>query len=192
MADYIRKPPHGREGDGIDVVSADYTYSAATREWGGGGYCWQHWSALPSYDGAHPVLGSWAVDGEPAGLGIRESDSLVTDMYARFAPHAAPDGGGAGGLARRAHRPHPGRDPCMIVALLSSLRYAAAYTSVGIALLVFGWFVLDLLTPGHLGHRIFTDRSTSAALVSAAGLVGLAAVVFTAIWTNAIIVASIV
>jgi glutathionylspermidine synthase len=33
------------------------------------------------------VLGSWLIDGEPAGLGIRESDGPVTDNRSRFVPH---------------------------------------------------------------------------------------------------------
>jgi glutathionylspermidine synthase len=33
------------------------------------------------------VLGAWVVDGEPAGLGIRESDGLVTDNLSFFVPH---------------------------------------------------------------------------------------------------------
>ena len=35
----------------------------------------------------YPVLGAWVVDGNAAGLGIRESDGPVTDYYARFVPH---------------------------------------------------------------------------------------------------------
>ena len=33
------------------------------------------------------MLGAWVVDGEPAGLGIRESDGLVTDNLCFFVPH---------------------------------------------------------------------------------------------------------
>jgi glutathionylspermidine synthase len=33
------------------------------------------------------VLGVWLVDGQPAGLGVRESDSLITDNQSRFVPH---------------------------------------------------------------------------------------------------------
>jgi glutathionylspermidine synthase len=33
------------------------------------------------------VLGAWVVDGEPAGLGIRESDGLITDNLSYFVPH---------------------------------------------------------------------------------------------------------
>ena len=35
----------------------------------------------------HPVLGSWVIDGEPAGMGIRESADLVTTNTSRFVPH---------------------------------------------------------------------------------------------------------
>lgn len=48
--------------------------------------CYQE-LAPSSFDGNHVVLGAWVVDGESAGLGIRESSGLVTDEYARFLPH---------------------------------------------------------------------------------------------------------
>ena len=38
-------------------------------------------------DGKTAVLGSWLVDGEPAGIGIRESVGLVTTNVSRFVPH---------------------------------------------------------------------------------------------------------
>lgn len=69
--------------------------------------------------------------------------------------------------------------------MLASIGYAVAYTGVGIALLTLGFFVLDLLTPGHLGRHIHEQRSVNAALVLAAGFLGQGAVVFASIWTNA-------
>ena len=69
--------------------------------------------------------------------------------------------------------------------MLESIGYAAAYTGVGIALLVLGFYVLDLLTPGHLGRHIAEERSVNAAAVLAAGFLAQGAVVFAAIWTNA-------
>jgi glutathionylspermidine synthase len=39
------------------------------------------------FDGRRPVLGAWVVDGEPAGLGIRETPGLITDVSATFVPH---------------------------------------------------------------------------------------------------------
>jgi uncharacterized membrane protein YjfL (UPF0719 family) len=68
--------------------------------------------------------------------------------------------------------------------VLESIGYAVAYTGVGIALLVLGFFALDLLTPGHLGRHIHEQRSVNAALVLAAGFLGQGAIVFASIWTN--------
>jgi uncharacterized membrane protein YjfL (UPF0719 family) len=69
--------------------------------------------------------------------------------------------------------------------VLESIGYAAAYTGVGIALLILGFYALDLLTPGHLGRHIYEDRSVNAALTLAAGFLGQGAIVFASIWTNA-------
>jgi uncharacterized membrane protein YjfL (UPF0719 family) len=69
--------------------------------------------------------------------------------------------------------------------VLASIGYAAAYTGVGIVLLVLGFYVLDLLTPGHLGRHIYENRSVNAALTLAAGFLGQGAIVFASIWTNA-------
>jgi glutathionylspermidine synthase len=49
--------------------------------------CYQELAPLPDFAGNHVVLGAWVVEGESAGLGIRESSGLVTDEYARFLPH---------------------------------------------------------------------------------------------------------
>ncbi|MGY1774010.1 DUF350 domain-containing protein [Blastococcus sp. SYSU D00813] len=69
--------------------------------------------------------------------------------------------------------------------MLESIGYAVAYTGVGIALLVLGFFALDLLTPGHLGRHIYEHRSVNAALTLAAGFLGQGAIAFASIWTNA-------
>jgi uncharacterized membrane protein YjfL (UPF0719 family) len=69
--------------------------------------------------------------------------------------------------------------------VLQSIGYAVAYTGVGIALLILGFFALDLLTPGHLGRHIVENRAVNAAAVLAAGFLGQGAIVFASIWTNA-------
>ena len=69
--------------------------------------------------------------------------------------------------------------------MLQSIGYAVAYTGVGIALLVLGFYVLDLLTPGHLGRHIYENGSVNAALTLSAGFLGQGAIVFASIWTNA-------
>jgi uncharacterized membrane protein YjfL (UPF0719 family) len=70
--------------------------------------------------------------------------------------------------------------------VLADIGYAVAYTGVGIVLLTLGFFALDLLTPGHLGRHIHEARSVNAALVVSAGFLGQGAIIFAAIWTNAV------
>jgi glutathionylspermidine synthase len=55
-------------------------------DYGTEGYVYQQLFDLPSFDGAFPIIGSWVVDGDPAGMGIRE-DGLITGNLARFVPH---------------------------------------------------------------------------------------------------------
>ena len=62
--------------------------------------------------------------------------------------------------------------------MLQSIGFAAAYTGVGIALLVLGFYVLDLLTPGNLGKHIAENRSLNAAVTLTGGFLGQGAIIF--------------
>lgn len=86
LQEWVAKPLHGREGDGIRI-QADGVRQSQYGSAGTEGWCYQQWAPLPSYDGNKAVLGSWVIDGLSAGLGIRESDGWVTDHHARFVPH---------------------------------------------------------------------------------------------------------
>ncbi|MFI9236182.1 glutathionylspermidine synthase family protein [Streptomyces sp. NPDC053079] len=81
-AGYVAKPLLGREGAGVTLhpPGADPVVRDEP-------CCYQELAPLPDFDGNHVVLGAWVVEGEAAGLGIRESAGLVTDEYARFVPH---------------------------------------------------------------------------------------------------------
>lgn len=59
-----------------------------------------------------------------------------------------------------------------------------AYGVVGLGLLVLGYFVLDLLTPGHLAQLIYRDRNRNAAIVLSSCLASVATVTTTAIVTS--------
>jgi uncharacterized membrane protein YjfL (UPF0719 family) len=72
----------------------------------------------------------------------------------------------------------------MLMDIGSAVAAAVAYTVLGLILLVLGVWVLDLLTPGKLSHLIWEERSVNATVVTAASIAGLAAVVFTALWTT--------
>lgn len=79
---YVAKPLLGREGAGVTVHRAGAEPVVRDER-----CCYQELAPLPDFDGNHVVLGTWVVEGEAAGLGIRESSGLVTDEYARFLPH---------------------------------------------------------------------------------------------------------
>lgn len=86
--DYVRKPILAREGANAEVVRDGAVVERGPDQgYGEEGFVIQEFVDLGDHDGAHPVLGVWVVDMEPVGLGIRESDSLVTDNLSRFVPH---------------------------------------------------------------------------------------------------------
>ncbi|WP_354641723.1 DUF350 domain-containing protein [Kitasatospora camelliae] len=58
---------------------------------------------------------------------------------------------------------------------------AAAYSGVGLLLLLLGVGLVDLLTPGKLGRQIWVERNRNAAVVLSSALLGIGLIVFTAI-----------
>src|SRR3712207_2947092 len=88
---YVRKPLWGREVANVAIVRDGQVAVEMPGGYGTEGFVAQEFAPLPDFAGVdgphHPVLGAWLVDGEPAGLGIRESDGLVTDNLSFFVPH---------------------------------------------------------------------------------------------------------
>ncbi len=95
LTSYARKPVWGREGGSVTLVRDGQVLVDNPGEYGSDGrYIVQDLCELPSFDGVegvlHPVLGAWLIDGEPAGLGIREgvgTQGLVTRDDCHFVPH---------------------------------------------------------------------------------------------------------
>ncbi|OII69753.1 glutathionylspermidine synthase family protein [Streptomyces sp. CC77] len=79
---YVAKPLLGREGAGVTIHEPGADPVVRDEP-----CCYQELAPLPDFDGNRVVLGAWVVEDEAAGLGIRESDGLITDTYARFLPH---------------------------------------------------------------------------------------------------------
>jgi glutathionylspermidine synthase len=97
MTEYVVKPLLGREGANVEIVTPGER-QATEGIYGSEGWCFQQFKALPDFDGNHAVLGSWVIDGESGGAGIRESAHLITDGRARFVPHYIPAPTGAGAV----------------------------------------------------------------------------------------------
>lgn len=92
LVDWIAKPLHGREGDNIRMRVDGVDSETTDGGYGAEGYVYQQWCPLPSYDGNRPMLGSWVIDGQAAGMIVRESDGPVTDYFSRVVPHGIGDG----------------------------------------------------------------------------------------------------
>jgi glutathionylspermidine synthase len=88
---YLKKPILGREGANIQLSGtfADTLVEGSHEvpDYDRHGYVYQEYAPLPSFEGRHPVIGSWIVGDEPAGIGIREDRTLVSGNGSHFVPH---------------------------------------------------------------------------------------------------------
>ena len=86
LVEYCRKPIFGREGKNVSLHRRSGELSNEG-EYGQEGYIRQAIAPIPEFEGKFPVLGSWVIDGESAGVGIRESETPISDNFSRFVPH---------------------------------------------------------------------------------------------------------
>ncbi|HTJ29030.1 MAG TPA: glutathionylspermidine synthase family protein [Acidobacteriaceae bacterium] len=89
MQNYVRKPLLGREGAGVSVFR-NYAWQEGApvkADAGEDGFVYQAMASLAQIDKGAMIVGSWLIDGEPAGMGIRESDGMITTNTSRFVPH---------------------------------------------------------------------------------------------------------
>jgi glutathionylspermidine synthase len=87
LQQYVKKPILSREGANIDVVVDNSLLLQTEGEYGEEGHIYQQLFTLPEFEGNYPVIGSWVIGQQPAGIGIREANTLVTDNLSRFLPH---------------------------------------------------------------------------------------------------------
>ncbi len=86
-AAFVRKPLLSREGASITYDDGTGRPLETGGNYGAEGYIYQGLKKMPCFDGSYPVVGSWVIAGEPAGIGIREDDTPVTTNTSRFVPH---------------------------------------------------------------------------------------------------------
>ena len=85
-AQFVRKPIYSREGANVELHTQRGTI-AQPGTYGAEGYIYQAYAPLPDFDGNFPVIGSWIVGDEAAGIGIRENTQQITTNSSRFVPH---------------------------------------------------------------------------------------------------------
>ncbi len=88
---YIKKPILGREGANIQLSGtfSDTLIDGSHQvpEYDSSGYVYQEYAPLPNFQGKHPVIGSWIIGDEPAGIGIREDNTIISGNGSHFVPH---------------------------------------------------------------------------------------------------------
>jgi glutathionylspermidine synthase len=89
LKDYVTKPLLGREGVGVKIYQNWLLIEEAkgSSEEQPDPCVYQKLAPLAGVDGITAVIGSWLIDGEPAGIGIRETSGLITTNTSRFVPH---------------------------------------------------------------------------------------------------------
>jgi glutathionylspermidine synthase len=90
MESWVRKPLLGREGANISMHRPDGDFET-DGVYGEEGFVYQELAKIQDFDGKFPVVGSWVIGHEQgnaaAGIGIRESDTPITDNFSQFVPH---------------------------------------------------------------------------------------------------------
>ncbi len=84
---YAKKPILSREGANIQLFNNGTLISETKGDYGEEGFIYQELCPLPEFDGNYPLIGSWVIGQEAAGIGIRETNTLITDNLSRFVPH---------------------------------------------------------------------------------------------------------
>lgn len=89
---YVRKPLLGREGANVEIVINGVKTVEVPGDYGDA-WIIQEFTPLPEFEDEegkawHPVIGAWVIDGDPAGMAIRESEGYVTDNLSYFSPHS--------------------------------------------------------------------------------------------------------
>jgi len=88
LLSYVKKPILAREGANVEIHAGGQVHLGKPMDcYGAEGHVYQAYVDIPEFDGYRPVLGAWIVDGEPAGMGIREARGPITDNGSSFVPH---------------------------------------------------------------------------------------------------------
>ncbi len=87
LKEFVKKPILSREGANVELVINNVTIQKSEGAYGAEGYVYQQLYTLPNFNEHYPVIGSWVIGQESAGIGIREATSLITDNKSCFVPH---------------------------------------------------------------------------------------------------------
>ncbi|MBY0404799.1 MAG: glutathionylspermidine synthase family protein [Cyanobacteria bacterium] len=85
---FVKKPILSREGANITIFDGTTPLETTGGTYGKEGFVSQSLADIPSMGGNYPVIGSWVIGGEAAGMGVREAQqSRITSNTSLFIPH---------------------------------------------------------------------------------------------------------
>ena len=87
MEKYVIKPVFSREGANVSIVENGKVVEAVEGPYGEEGTIVQAFYPLPKFGDSYTLIGSWLINDQPAGIGIREDRALITQDLSRFYPH---------------------------------------------------------------------------------------------------------
>lgn len=87
MDKYVVKPLFSREGANIRIVENGQEIARVDGPYGEEGMIVQQFHQLPKFGDSYTLIGSWLINDQPAGIGLREDRALITQDLSRFYPH---------------------------------------------------------------------------------------------------------
>ncbi|WP_392421139.1 glutathionylspermidine synthase family protein [Edwardsiella piscicida] len=84
---YVVKPLFSREGANIRIVENGQEIERVDGPYGEEGMIVQQYHPLPQFGDSYTLIGSWLVNDSPAGIGLREDRSRITQDLSRYYPH---------------------------------------------------------------------------------------------------------
>lgn len=87
MKSFAKKPFYSREGANTELRKNGERIAADTGPYGAEGFIYQELVELPNFAGRYPVIGSWVVGDEPAGMCLRDDSLKITTNMSNFVPH---------------------------------------------------------------------------------------------------------
>ena len=87
LDNYVLKPLFSREGANISIIQQGQQVAHVDGPYGEEGMIVQQFHPLPKFGDSYVVIGSWLVDDQPCGMGLREDRELITQDLSRFYPH---------------------------------------------------------------------------------------------------------
>ena len=87
MDKFVVKPIFSREGANVSIIENGKTIEAVEGPYGEEGMIVQQFHQLPKFGDSYMLIGSWLINDQPAGIGIREDRALITQDLSRFYPH---------------------------------------------------------------------------------------------------------